>query len=163
MIANEKGGLLEALRMAQAAEQKAAQLYADAANETSNPPARELFEKLAAFERHHYEKLVEQEKQLRAGDAFAEYEGHDNLELSSPGEVAKIEEPARKSAMEVVSMAMEIEQEAQDRYNSLADETTDPDGRAMFRRLAEEEHSHYLVLSDAYFSLSNGRGWDVPE
>jgi rubrerythrin len=162
MTTNEKGGLLQALRMAQAAEQKAAQLYADAAKKTSNPPARELFEKLAAFERHHYEKLVEQEKQLEAAGAFSEYEGRD-LEVPSRGEVTEIEEPDRKSAMEVISMAMDIEQQAEERYEGLAGETSDADGKAMFRRLAEEEHGHYVALSDAYFSLSNRRGWDVSE
>jgi len=162
MTTNDKRGLLQALRMAQAAEQKAAQLYADAAEKTSNPPARELFEKLAAFERHHYEKLVEQEKELEAAGAFSEYKGRD-LKVLSRGEVKEIEEPDRKSALEVISMAMDIEQEAKERYEGLAGKTADTDGQAMFRRLAEEEHGHYLVLSDAYFSLSNQRGWDVPE
>jgi len=32
----------------------------------------------------------------------------------------------------------------------------------MFLRLADEEHNHYLVLSDACSSLTNRREWDIP-
>jgi rubrerythrin len=51
---NENLSLLDALQIAKAAERKAAQLYADAAQQTANPLGRELFEKLAEFEHNHY-------------------------------------------------------------------------------------------------------------
>lgn len=49
--------------------------------------------------------------------------------------------------MGVVSLRMDLEQEANHTYSTPADEMTLPHGQAMLLRLAEEEHNHYLVLS----------------
>jgi hypothetical protein len=35
---------------------------------------------------------------------------------------------------------------------TLAEQTSDPNGQAMFQRLAEEEHANRRVLEDAYWS-----------
>jgi len=153
--------LQDALQIAKAAEQKAADLYADAAQKTANPLAQELFNKLAEFEHHHYDKLVNLEESLRENGAFIDYEGPE-IKLSTSGEVKRIEEPNRKSAMAIITMAIDIEQEAEKRYTELADQTSDPDGRLMFEQLAEEEHNHYLILSDAYWSLNDRGVWEVP-
>jgi rubrerythrin len=153
--------LLDAIEIAKAAEQKAAELYADAMQQTPNPLARRVFEKLAEFERHHYDKLVDLEKSLRDQGAFIEYEGRE-LDLAMPGEAKPIEEPDKKSAMAIITMALDIEQEAEKRYTALTERTSDPDGRSMFERLAEEEHNHYLILSDMYWNLNNQGVWMVP-
>jgi rubrerythrin len=153
--------LPRAIQIAKAAEQKAADLYTDAAQKTPNPLARRLFEKLAEFEHHHYDKLVELEESLREEDAFIEYEGRE-MNLSMSGEVESIREPEKKSAMAIITMAIEIEEKAEKRYKELAERTSDPDGRAMFERLSEEEHHHYLILSDAYWSLNDRGVWKVP-
>lgn len=159
---NDKAlSLQDALQIAKEAEQKAADLYADAAQKTSNPLAQELFNKLAEFEHHHYDKLVNLEESLRESGAFIDYEGPE-MKLSTSGEVRRIEEPNRKSAMAIITMAIDIEQEAEKRYTELAKKTSDPDGQAMFERLAEEEHDHYLILSDAYWSLNDRGVWEVP-
>jgi rubrerythrin len=154
--------LQDALQIAKAAEQKAADLYADAAQQTPNPLAQELFNKLAEFEHHHYDRLVDLEESLRAKGAFIDYEGRE-MEFSTSGEVKSIEEPDRKSAMAIITMAIDIEQEAETRYAELADQTSDPDGRSMFEQLAEEEHNHYRILSEAYWSLNDRGVWRVPE
>ena len=52
-----------------------------------------------------------------------------------------------KGTVRVVSLTMDLEQEANRRYSTLTDETTPPHGQALLLRLAEEEHNHYLVLS----------------
>jgi len=153
--------LQDAIQIAKAAEQKAAELYADAAEQTANPLARGLFDKLAEFERHHYDKLVDLEESLREEGAFIDYKGPE-MDVKTSGEVKSIEEPHRKSAMAIITMALDIEQEAEKRYAELADQTSDPDGRSMFEQLSEEEHHHYLILSDAYWSLNDRGVWKVP-
>jgi len=154
--------LQDALQIAKAAEQKAAALYADAAQKTGNPLARELFNKLAEFEHHHYDKLIDLEESLREEGAFINYESR-QMELSTSGEVKSIEEPDRKSAMAIITMAIDIEEDAETRYAELAERTSDPNGRSMFEQLAEEEHDHYLILNDAYWSLNDRGVWEVPE
>jgi rubrerythrin len=160
---NDKGlNLQDALQIAKAAEQKAADLYADAARKTPNPLAQELFNKLAEFEHHHYDKLIDLEKSLREEGAFIDYEGRE-MELPTSGEVKTIEEPDRKSAMAIITMAIDIEEDAETRYAKLADQTSDPNGRSMFEQLAKEEHDHYLILNSAYWSLNDRGVWEVPE
>jgi rubrerythrin len=158
---NQDPSLADAIRIAKAAEQKAAKLYGDAAQQTPNPLPRELFEKLAEFGGHHYDRLVDLEESLRDQGAFIAYEGRE-LDLWKPGEVKPIEEPDKKSAMAIITMAIDIEEEAEKRYTALAERTSDPEGRSMFERLAEEEHDHYLILNDAYWSLNDRGVWTVP-
>jgi bacterioferritin (cytochrome b1) len=150
--------LLDAIQIAMAAEQKAAGFYADAAQETANPLGRELFEQLVEFERHHYRKLAALEKSLRDEGGFIGYEGK---ELQSPalGEADGFEEAHRASVMGIISAALDVEREAEKRYGALAKRTTDPAGRSMFKRLSEEEHTHYRVLNDAYWSLNDRGVW----
>jgi rubrerythrin len=154
--------LLSAIQVALEAEQKAAAFYADAAQKTANPLGRKLFDQLAEFERYHYEKLLDLEKSLRDEGAFIEYEGRE-LALPAPSEVTSKEagkEADKMTAAEVIRFAIDTERQAEERYTALAEQTVDPAGQAMFKQLASEEHSHYLILSDAYFSVSNRGVWE---
>jgi rubrerythrin len=150
--------LLDAIRIAMEAEQKAAGFYADAAQETANPLAQELFEQLVEFERHHYRILADLEKSLRDEGAFIEYEGKE-LHVPALGEADGLEEIHRASVMGIISAALDVEREAEKRYAALAKRSTDPAGRAMFERLSEEEHTHYRILNDAFWSLNDHGVW----
>jgi rubrerythrin len=149
--------LLDAIQMAMEAEQKAAAFYADAAQKTANPLGRGLFDQLAEFERYHYAKLADLEKSMRDEGAFIEYEGRE-LTLSVPSEVDN-KEANKMSVMEIITLAINAERDAEKRYTTLAEQTTDPDGQAMFKKLAKEEHTHYRILSDEYYNLNNHGVW----
>ena len=56
-----------------------------------------------------------------------------------------------------------IEEEAEARYNGLAEQTADPAGQSMFRQLAVEENKHHKILKDAYVSLNNHGVWVWPQ
>jgi len=154
---NQALNLLDAIQMAMETEQKAATFYADAAQEAANPLGRELFDQLAEFERYHYSKLAGLEKSLRDEGAFIEYEGRE-LTLSVPSEVDN-KEANKMSVMGIITLAINAERDAEKRYTALAEQTSDPDGQAMFKRLAEEEHTHYRILSDEYYNLNNHGVW----
>lgn len=154
--------LLDAIQVAMEAEQKAAAFYADAAKRTTIV-ARGLFEQLAEFERHHYDKLVVLVKSLREEGAFTPYEGRE-LVLPAQGEVKDpIEEAQRMSLMDIITLALDVERQAEERYTALAGQTDDPSGRAMFTRLAAEEHIHHRILTDAYWSLNDHGVWVWPK
>lgn len=154
--------ILEAIQIAKQAEQKAEAYYADAAQKTKHPVGRQLLERLAGFERHHYEKLVELERSLRDDGAFIEYEGME-LRVDAPSEVRVAGDASAETAMGVITMAIDVEQQAEKRYLSLAEQTNDPRGHLMFERLAEEEHEHYRVLRNVYWSLNNQGIWAWPK
>jgi len=121
-----------------------------------------LFEQLAEFERHHYDQLVALEESLREQGAFVDYEPREWIS-TPPAEVKEFEEPNRTSMVEIVLAAMDFEKEAEDRYVALAEGVTDPAGKAMFERLAEEERKHYRILKEAYWSLNNHGVWVWPK
>ena len=152
--------LLDAIKIAMEAEKKAAAFYADAAQKTETL-GRELLERLAEFERHHYDILAKLEQSLRDQGTFIGYEGKE-LTFPAPSEVQTTAEPDKMSMMGIITTALEIETEAEKRYTALAGQTSDPDGKAMFEKLAEEEHKHHAILSDAYWSLSNHGTWVPP-
>ncbi len=153
--------LLDALRIGMEAEELAAATYADAAQRAGNSLGRGLFERLAEFERYHYRKLAALEQSLREQGAFIKYEGY---EMKAPvhREVKGFEEPNRMSLLGIITEAMEFERKAKERYAGLAKQVTDPDGRAMFERLAQEEQTHFRILEKAYWSLNNHGVWNWP-
>ena len=152
--------LLDAIKIAMEAEKKAAAFYADAAQKTETL-GRKLLEQLAEFERHHYDILVKLEQSLREQEAFIGYEGRE-MTVPTPSEVQTTAEPDKMSMMGIITTALGIETEAEKRYTALAGQTSDPDGKAMFEKLAKEEHRHHAILSEAYWSLSNHGTWVPP-
>ena len=164
-MSNQDLNLLDAIQIAMDAEQKAAAFYADAAHKTVYPLGHRLFEQLAEFERHHYSKLAALETSLRDEGAFIGYEGKE-LSLPAPSEVegaSGIEEPEKRSAVGIITLAIDVEREAEKRYTTLAEQTTDPVGQSMFKQLAEEEHIHYRILSNLYWNVNNRGVWDWSE
>jgi rubrerythrin len=105
--------------------------------------------------------LAKLEGSLRDQGVFIGYEGRE-LTVPAPSEVQTTAEPDKMSMMGIITTALEIETEAEKRYTALAGQTSDPDGKAMFEKLAEEEHKHHAILSDAYWSLSNHGTWVPP-
>jgi rubrerythrin len=155
---NQDLGFLDAIRMAMEAEQKAAAFYADAVQKTTNPLGRRLLVQLSEFEHYHYTKLVELEESLCQNDACIMYEGKE-LSFPVPDEVEEVREADKMSVMGIITMAMKIKSKAEGRYSALAEQTTDPDGQAMFKRLAEEEHANHRILRNAYWSLNQRGVW----
>jgi rubrerythrin len=154
--------LYEALHIAKEAEQKTAEFYADAAQKTTNPWGKQLFDQLTKFERYHFQKLSDLEDSLRSKSGFISYEGKE-LSVSAVSSVITAKEENSKSALDILSMAMDIEVEAQKRYKSLQQQTDDPDGKDMFKKLAAEEALHYRFVSDAYWNLSERGVWELPK
>ena len=159
---NQDLNLLDAIKIAMEAEEKAASFYADAAQKVANPLGRRLFEQLVEFEHSHYSKLAALEQSLRDEGVFIGYEGRE-LELPPLGEVDGIQEENLKSVMGIIDTALDIERGAEKRYAALAEQTTDPDGQSMFKRLSEEEHTHYRILNEAYWNLNNRGVWSWSE
>lgn len=151
--------LLDAIQIGMKAEEEAAAAYADAAQRAGNSLGRQLFEQLAEFERHHYRKLEALEESLRKRGAFIAYEGYE-MKLPVHREVKGFEEPNRMSLMGIITAAMEFERKARERYTTLAGQVSDPDGKAMFQRLAAEEDGHHRILERAYWSLNDRGVWD---
>ena len=151
--------IYEAIQLAKDAEQKAAAFYTDASAKTNNPMGKRLFEQLVAFEQYHYTKLTELEDSLRKQGRFISYQPRE-LPFSLILGVEKPLEGNKVSVMGIINMAIDLEFRAQNAYQSLAKEITDPDGKAMFERLSKEEQNHFTILSRAAESLNQRGVWE---
>jgi rubrerythrin len=155
-------GLEEALDIAMEAELKAQAFYAQAAVEVQDPNGRDLLGRLAAFEQYHYQKLSELAKSLQKDGQFIEYEARtvtQFMPVIGRGETAGTYLDELEDMPSILSKAIENEKIAGERYRVLAEETADPNGQDMFRKLAHEERTHQRILEDEFFSLSNQGVW----
>jgi rubrerythrin len=159
---SQKLGLEEALDIAMDAELKAQAFYAQAATEVQEPQGRDLLGRLAAFEQYHYEHLAKLAKSLQKDGQFIEYETRtieQFVPLGGRGETAGTQLDELEDVASILGKAIENEKIAGDRYRVLAEETSDPDGQDMFRKLANEEMTHQRILEDEFFSISNRGTW----
>jgi rubrerythrin len=155
-------GLEEALDIAMDAELKAQAFYAQAAVEVQDPHGRDLLGRLAAFEQYHYQKLSELARSLREDGQFIAYETRSMeqfVPLVGSGETARTLLAGLKDTADILGRAIENEKLAGERYRALAEDTADPGGQDMFRKLAHEEMIHQRILEDEFFSLSNRGVW----
>jgi rubrerythrin len=154
-------GLADGIRIAKENEKTAADFYANAAKTSGNPIAKKLFEQLIEFEKIHYERLTALEESLQQKGAFISYMGTDFT--LPPNLVIKMSElPDQPTLMKIIAEAADLETRAENGYNALAELTTDSQGHDMFLKLAEEEHKHYRILKDVYWTLTNLGEWKGP-
>ena len=157
-----KLGLEEALDVAMDAELRAQAFYAQAAVEIQDPQGRDLLGRLAAFEQYHYQKLSDLARSLQKDGEFITYETR-TVEQFAPtlasGEAAGTRFEELKDIAGILGKAIENEKIAGERYRALAEETDDPDGQDMFRKLANEEMIHQRILEDEFYSISNQGTW----
>ncbi|MDH7489905.1 MAG: ferritin family protein [Anaerolineae bacterium] len=151
-------GLLEAVQTAIEAERAAREFYLAAAEKTASPQGKALLLQLADFEAYHAQKLLDLVGSLGAGRYIA-YEGKAFARPRPEGGRTSEQETNLREVVDVLTLAMDAEQKAQARYQRLAESTTDLLGKAMFERLAEEEATHYRILSDEFYTLSNKGLW----
>ena len=150
--------LLDAIRVVKENERIASESYAAAAAKISNPIGKELFVQLSEFEKYHLARLTALENSLVEKGTFITYEGK---EFPQPPifEIKATQELKQKSVMQIISDAIDLEKRAEKTYADLAKQITDPQGHEMFSRLTEEEHNHYRILIEAYWTLNNMGVW----
>lgn len=154
--------LMDALTIAIEAEERARAFYTDARQKVSDPDAQHLLAQLAVYEQYHRDKLTALRESLSQAQGYIAYTPPD---IALPqvsrglegGRTAK--EPNLNTVIDVLGTAIDAEEAARARYEDLARQTTNPDGKAMFQQLAQEEHLHHRILSDELYHLSNRGLW----
>jgi rubrerythrin len=155
-----ESNLIDAIRVVKENERLASESYASAANDLKNPLARELFKQLSGFEKYHLEMISNLEKSLLESGMYIQYESQ-QFPLPPLFEIKAAEEPDKKSAMQVISEARDLEQQAEKAYTTLAVQIPDQQGKDMFTKLAGDEKKHYQILTDVYWSLNNTGKWQL--
>lgn len=150
--------LLDAIRVVKENERIASDTYANAAQKISNPIGKTLFEQLSEFEQFHYTQITALEKSLMEKGNFISYPGKD-FPLPPVFEIKAAKELNHKSVISIISDAIDLEKQAEKTYANLAAQVTDSQGHTMLSRLSEEEHYHYRILREAYWTLTNLGVW----
>ena len=152
--------ILDAIEIAMETELKANKFYSDAVSRASNARGKDLFKQLAEFELSHYQKLEKLRHSLEKEGKFVEYRGtsFEVFKSSGPSEAAGNIEQNKDDVLQILSMAIDLETKANERYRKMADETSDPTGKEMFLKLADEETLHRRILSDEFYQISNQGG-----
>jgi rubrerythrin len=154
--------LAQSMRLAADAEQKSADFYREAAKNASNAALERLFGGLADFEQLHYDQVIKLTRSLQKEGKFLFYEGSsltipEQAAIELPAEATDALEATKLSLMDVVTAAQNMETGLSKSYADLANQVSDPDGKAMFRQLAKEEQQHLRLLTEVYWNL-NDRG-----
>jgi len=150
---------LKAVNMAMEAEKQAYQFYSNAVKKTKNPKGKDMFQQLFEFEMNHYQRLKELSKSLAEKGEWILYSGTTLKKKTIPLKGEKMKGQEQLTDMDALKMAIREEKKAQTLYQSMAGLATDPRGRDMYKRLAEEEALHEKVLNDQYYSLHNTGVW----
>ena len=159
---------LGALRKALDAEQEGKRFYLEYGEKTKDPNGKKMFAALAADEEDHANILAQQIENLEKGLAWCPY-SPDQSELEKLRPNLKAVEARKRSTegmndLDALRVALAQEQAAIELYRQEAESLGDEQARAMYRRLAAMEESHYDIIQ-AQIDYIEGTGYwfGIPE
>jgi sulfur-carrier protein adenylyltransferase/sulfurtransferase len=122
-------------------------------DKTGNPDVKALFQKLAAIEVKHKERLfkayleatgeTQSVQEFESGIVASTVEGG----LTTKEYVDRFQ-PDFESEIDIISLAMSIEAQALDLYERAADNTGDENSKAVLKQIAGEELAHLSRLGE---------------
>ncbi|RTZ93655.1 MAG: hypothetical protein DSY91_01745 [Deltaproteobacteria bacterium] len=150
---------LEAVKIAVNAERDAFLFYRDAAEKSTNPRGKDMFQQLSAFEIEHYKKMIHLYLSLKNENKWIRYTGAGELKAQNRIEGSKGGYETKDDDIQALKTAIAKEGEAAEFYREMAEKTEDPMGKEMFLKLVEEEETHRRLLNDQYYALQNQGEW----
>ena len=117
-----------------------------------------MFEQLATIEAKHQDRIFEEYQKVSKSTANRE-EFEKNIVATameggmSTEEYLGLYQPDLEIPPEVVSLAMAIEAQALDLYQRAAERAANEEGRAVLRRIADEERAHLEALGELFEDL----------
>ena len=144
--------VLQGLVKAMQAEREGHYFYKMAASATEDPKGREVFARLADEENGHFEFLRAQHRSLsETGRVDAAVRLGDRQDLSSPNPIfsPRLRERIKDAHYEMtaLSVAAQLEQDAERFYRAEADAAADPAVRRFYLDLAAWEARHYAAIT----------------
>ncbi|MCX6833373.1 MAG: ferritin family protein [candidate division Zixibacteria bacterium] len=144
-------GLADGLLKAMKAERDGNSFYLMAANSTSDPKGRQIFEVLAREELDHLQFLKEHyDSWVMTGKLSLTAKLHGRLDLAGPSPLFSDSFHMRiKEAhfeMSALSIGIQLELDAMAFYRTQSELTAEPEAKAFFAELASWEQGHYQAL-----------------
>jgi rubrerythrin len=155
----------ESVALATRMETDGASFYAQAAHKVKSPMGKMMFQSLVKDEQNHLRVLREIVGSMfhqtleeafagtpvsRVRSVYAEQrQGLDQRVAADPGD------------LEVLQIAMGMEERSVKLYQEAAAASADPSARALFQRLVEEERQHFQMLQSTHTFLSDTGNWYI--
>jgi rubrerythrin len=128
-------------------------LYRKISDAIRNPEGKEKFHRLANDEEGHRKKLESWYLKLFKAKFVA-----DRARLGE-SETADLKIGDQTGALAAVDLAIRAEMQAEEFYTHQAERAAMPELKALFERLAKEEHGHYEMLEAERNSITGGFYW----
>ncbi len=135
-------------------EVEAESFYNNASEKAQSQAGKKLFRELADFEHNHFERVKNIIESRKKGLRIELPESHREMPTIKP-EVDGEFEPNKDEIVDVLTVGIKAEKEAQVRYNKIAEQLEDAQGKEIFKKLAEDERRHHDLLEAQYYQISN--------
>lgn len=162
---------LKAIETAIQIEKDGLAFYTEAARQTDDPNGKKMFQSLAKDEAAHLglfedarQALLERGKWLSPEEVAAVSPGEfDRPPIFPTGDEVKTSEMPERELI-ALRRGIQAEEASITFYSEQMDKTDDPDGRAMYAYLIEQEEGHRTILQGEYDYLTRTGFWfDVQE
>jgi rubrerythrin len=163
--------VLKAIETAIQIEKDGLAFYTEVTRQTDDPNGKKMFKSLARDEAAHLKLFEDARQALLERDHWLSPE---EVAAISPGEferspifptdeeVKAVEVPKRE--LEALQRGLQAEKDSIAFYSQEKDKTDDPDGKAMYAYLVEQEEGHRTILQGEYDYLTRTGFWfDVQE
>jgi rubrerythrin len=158
--------VLKAIETAIQIEKDGQAFYAEAAKQTDDPNGKKMFQSLARDEAAHLRlfedtrgALIEKGDWLSPEEVAAISPGEFDRPPIFPkgGEIKAMEIPERE--LSALRWGIEAEEASIAFYSEQMNRTEDPDGKAMYAYLVEQEEGHRTILQGEYDYLNRTGFW----
>jgi rubrerythrin len=135
------------------AEIKAKEFYEQAAAKAKSNAGKNFFIEMSNFEQNHYNKVKKLIESRNTGKKIDLSWTPDLKEIRA--EIEGEFEANKDEIVKVISLAIDAEKDAQERYLKIAELLDDPDEKSIFSNLADEEGNHQRILEHQFYQISN--------
>ena len=156
--------VLEPLEMALRLEEEGQKFFEEAAGRVRNPHARKTLLFLAEEELRHIQKIKEFSRSVEAGAAAPKIEVTESIEsrvkkFNDHLATLKADISPSASDIEAYTMAVKFENGAAEFYQEQKDRSDNPDVKAFYQWLIEEESLHSRVISSCLQFIQDPASW----
>ncbi|MBS1112719.1 MAG: rubrerythrin subfamily [Nitrospirae bacterium] len=150
---------MNAIEIAIKMEKDAIDFYSKAAEKTSHPAGKKMFQSITEDEKRHLKMLSQifKELDIKMDDVSPMRNMQTIFESMKNSMMERV--MATQDELEAFKIAMQMEQEGVAFYKRVETETRKEKEKALFERLIKEEQQHYDIFANTYNFMNDTGNW----
>jgi len=150
---------MNAIEIAIKMEKDAIDFYSKAAEKTSHPAGKKMFQSITEDEKRHLKMLSQifKELDIKMDDVSPMRNMQTIFESMKNSLMQRV--IATQDELEAFKIAMQMEQEGVAFYKKVETETRKQKEKALFERLIREEQQHYDIFANTYNFMNDTGNW----